>query len=299
MTSSPLARLAPFLFVFFWSTGFVGAKFGLPYAEPFTFLLVRMVITSLILGTVLLILGKAWPETPRQSGHIALSGVLIHAGYLGGIFMSIHLGLPAGLAALIAGLQPLMTAFAAQPVLGEQVSFRQWVGMVLGLLGISLVLGEKLAFDSETVFDGFGPMAIFSAVFAVCAITASSLYQKKNCAHMPLMSGTFIQYSAAALVYLVLALSFDTMKIQWTEEFVFALFWLIFVPSFGGITLLMWMIRHGEASKVASLFYLVPPLTALEAFFLFDEQLGLAAVTGMTIACLGVWMALRKSQRRP
>lgn len=289
-----MTRFIPLLFVFLWSTGFIGAKFGLPYAEPYTFLLVRMTLTSLILFGVILILRKPWPSSFKLSSHVAFSGILIHAGYLGGVFTAIKLGMPSGLVALIAGLQPLLTAFAAQPILGERVRAVQWGGLALGLGGIILVLSEKLDLSSPELFHGFDGWAVFAAIFAVCAITASSLYQKKFCTSMPMMTGTLIQYAAAGAVYALLALSFDTMEINWTGEFVFALFWLIFVPSFGGISLLMWMIKQGEASKVASMFYLVPPVTAVEAFFLFNETLGLSALAGMAIASLGVWLAVKK-----
>ncbi|SCA57110.1 DMT family permease [Candidatus Terasakiella magnetica] len=289
-----MTRYIPILFVFLWSTGFIGAKLGLPFAEPYTFLFIRMTITSAILLVVLLVLKKSWPSSWKLSSHVALSGVLIHCGYLGGVFTAIKLGMPSGLAALIAGLQPLLTAFAAQPVLGEKVKPVQWLGLSLGLAGIVLVLSEKLDLASNNLFDGFGPWAVVAAFFAVLSITASSLYQKKYCTDMPLMSGTFIQYCAAALLYSIAAVSFETMAVQWTGQFIFALFWLIFMPSFGAISLLMWMIKQGEASKVASLFYMVPPVTALEAFFLFDETLGLAALIGMAVASLGVWMAVKK-----
>lgn len=289
-----MIKYIPALFVFLWSTGFIGAKFGLPYAEPYTFLLVRMFLTSAILLVVLLALRKPWPDNWRLSGHVAMSGVLIHCGYLGGVFTAIKLGMPSGLVALIAGLQPLLTAFAAQPVLGERVKAIQWTGLVLGLFGVALVLSEKIDLQSQSLFADFGPLAVIFAFGAVVGITASSLYQKKFCTSMPMMSGTFIQYAAATAIYGVLAISFDTMEVQWTGEFIFALVWLIFVPSFGGITLLMWMIKQGEASKVASLFYLVPPVTAVEAYFLFGETLGIAALAGLGIASFGVWLAVKK-----
>ncbi len=289
-----MTRFIPALFVFFWSTGFVGAKFGLPYAEPFTFLFVRMLLTSAILLVVLLVLKKRWPDNWKISAHVAVSGILIHVGYLGGIFYAISLGLPSGLAALIAGLQPLITALAANPILGERIKIIQWIGLFLGIIGVVLVLSEKLDIQNPGLLDSFGIAAVIWAFGAVISITASSLYQKKYCTSMPLMSGTFIQYAAATIVYSGLAFGFETMQVNWTGEFLFALFWLIFVPSFGGISLLMWMIKQGAASKVASLFYLVPPLTAIEAYFLFDETLGLAALFGMVVVCIGVALTVRK-----
>lgn len=288
-----MTRFIPLLFVFLWSTGFIGAKFGLPYAEPYTFLFVRMTLTCVILLAVLLLLQKEWPRTRQLTGHVAISGILIHVGYLGGVFTAINLGLPSGLAALVAGFQPLLTAFIARPVLGEEVRPVQWAGLTLGIIGTVLVLSEKMDLQNTALFDGFPLSAVFIAFGAVLSITLSSIYQKKYCTTMPLMSGTFIQYFAACLIYGVLAFGLETMEIQWTGEFIFALFWLIFVPSFGAISLLMWMIKQGAASKVASMFYLVPAVTALEAFFLFGETLGLVALTGMIVVSIGVALAVR------
>jgi len=288
-----VTRFIPLLFVFLWSTGFIGAKFGLPYAEPYTFLFVRMTLTCVILLAVLLLLQKEWPRTRQLTGHVAISGILIHVGYLGGVFTAINLGLPSGLAALVAGFQPLLTAFIARPVLGEEVRPVQWAGLILGIIGTVLVLSEKMDLQNTALFDGFPLSAVFIAFGAVLSITLSSIYQKKYCTTMPLMSGTFIQYFAACLIYGVLAFGLETMEIQWTGEFIFALFWLIFVPSFGAISLLMWMIKQGAASKVASMFYLVPAVTALEAFFLFGETLGLVALTGMIVVSIGVALAVR------
>jgi drug/metabolite transporter (DMT)-like permease len=288
-----VTRFIPLLFVFLWSTGFIGAKFGLPYAEPYTFLFVRMTLTCVILLAVLLLLQKEWPRTRQLTGHVAISGILIHVGYLGGVFTAINLGLPSGLAALVAGFQPLLTAFIARPVLGEEVRPVQWAGLTLGIIGTVLVLSEKMDLQNTALFDGFPLSAVFIAFGAVLSITLSSIYQKKYCTTMPLMSGTFIQYFAACLIYGVLAFGLETMEIQWTGEFIFALFWLIFVPSFGAISLLMWMIKQGAASKVASMFYLVPAVTALEAFFLFGETLGLVALTGMIVVSIGVALAVR------
>lgn len=293
LTKTAWTALIPVLFVFLWSTGFIGAKYGLPYAEPFTFLFVRMALTSALLLLAIIFLKKSWPSSWRLSGHVAVSGILVHCGYLGGIFSAIALGMPSGLAALIAGLQPLLTAFAAYPLLGERVTSKQWTGLVLGLIGIGLVLSEKISGQTDSLFSGFGWDAIVFALIAVFGITASSLYQKKYCTAMPMISGTFIQYGAATLVYGALAIALETMKIQWTTEFILALTWLIFALSIGAISLLMLMIRQGEASKVASLFYLVPPVTAVEAYFLFDERLGLAALIGLGVTSIGVALAVR------
>lgn len=285
--------LIPALFVFLWSTGFIGAKYGLPYAEPFTFLFVRMVLTCALLFLAILFFKKSWPSSWRLTGHVAVSGILVHCGYLGGIFYAIALGMPSGLAALIAGLQPLLTAFAAYPMLRERVTGKQWIGLVLGLIGIALVLSEKISGQTDSLFSGFGWDAVIFALIAVLSITASALYQKRYCTTMPMVSGTFIQYCAAAVFYGIAAYALETMKIQWTTEFILALTWLILALSIGAITLLMLMIKQGAASKVASLFYLVPPVTAIQAYLLFDERLGLAALIGLGITSLGVALAVK------
>ena len=289
-----VSRAIPLLFVFLWSTGFIGAKLGLPYAEPYTFLFIRLLITSLLLFVCVLVLRKKWPQGWRLNAHISVSGLLIHGGYLGGVFTAIKLGMPSGLVALIAGLQPLITAILAGPLLGEKVSKLQWSGLLMGMAGVSLVLSEKLDFSNPQLFDGFGLAAVLFSFIAVFSITASSLYQKRYCTAMPMMSGTLVQYAATMILYFFLSLTFETGYVDWNAEFIFSLFWLIFVPSLGGITLLMWMIKQGQASKVASLFYLVPPVTAFEAFILFDEKLGIIALAGMGLASVGVWLAFKK-----
>lgn len=287
-----LATLAPILFVLLWSTGFVGAKFGLPYAEPFTFLWVRMVmVVGLLLGLAWL-LRSPWPRGWVLNLHIGVSGLLLHAGYLGGVFFAISRGMPAGLSALIVGLQPILTAVLAQLLLRERVNAVQWAGLLLGFVGVGLVVGEKA--------QGARILHIESSAFvaiglALLCTTFGTLYQKRFASQMPLIGGTVVQYVAASAGLFVLALLFrETMQIQWTPQFAFALGWLIVVLSIGAILLLMYLIRHNSASSVASLFYLVPPATALEAYFLFGEQLGLLALLGMGLAAVGVAMVVRR-----
>lgn len=295
LNSRSLTAFIPAAFVFLWSTGFIGAKYGLPYAEPFTFLFIRMVITSALLYVGIIALRKSWPVGWKLNAHVAISGILVHVGYLGAIFSAISLGMPAGLCALVAGLQPILTAFLARPMLGEKVNPRQWIGLILGLLGIFLVLGEKANLSNpDQIFNGFGWDAILFAVVGLFGITLGALYQKRYCTTMPMLSGTFVQYAAASVAYGLLAYGFETMDVQWTLEFSLAMGWLVIALSIGAITLLMIMIKEGEAAKVASFFYLVPPATALEAYFLFDEKMGGAALLGLFITSFGVALAVRK-----
>ena len=270
------------LFVLLWSTGFIGAKLGLPYAEPFTFLLIRFwLVTAMVL--VLAVVTRApWPRASRDAFHLIVTGILIHATFLSGVFSSMYNGVPAGVTALIVGMQPVLTAIAVGPVLGEKVNLRQWFGLGLGVIGVALVVQNKLSLNpSET--GGFA----WSAV-ALLGITAGTLYQKKFCSTLDLRTGTVIQYAAAGVVMLLAAPLFESMQVAWTGEFVFALLWLSLVLSVGAIFLLYVLIRRGKASSVASLFYLVPPCTALIAYFVFGETLGFAAILGMGIAVVGV-----------
>lgn len=292
ISSAGLAAM-PVIFVLLWSTGFIGAKFGLPFAEPFTFLFIRFVLTLLLLIPLVLAMRIPWPSSPMLWTHIAISGLLVHGAYLGGVFYGIYLGMPAGLAALLVGLQPLLTAAFAGPLLGEQLSWRQWVGLGLGLIGISLVLGSKLEIG-ETLFAGFGVNALLCVTAALIGISLGTLYQKRYCTSMPLLSGAVIQYLAAAALLGSGALLFESRQVEWSSSFVLTLAWLVLVLSIAAILLLMALIKKGEASRVASLFYLVPPVTALQAWWLFDERLPFLGMIGMLVAITGVVMVIRK-----
>jgi drug/metabolite transporter (DMT)-like permease len=287
-----LATLAPVIFVLLWSTGFVGAKFGLPYAEPFTFLWVRMLIVVALLGTFALATKAAWPSSWTLTAHAGVTGLLMHAGYLGGVFFAISRGLPAGLAALVVGLQPILTAILAQILLRERVNAVQWLGLLLGFVGVALVVGEKVVNARVAQIE---PSAFVAVFLALLCTTVGTVYQKRFGAQMPLVGGTVVQYVAACVGLLVLALLFrESMRLEWSPQFVFAMAWLVLVLSIGAILLLMYLIRHNSASSVASLFYLVPPAVALEAYFLFGERLGVLALLGMAVAMVGVALVVRR-----
>ncbi|MCC9620791.1 EamA family transporter [Thalassospira sp. MA62] len=286
-THPTFARAMPFLFVFLWSTGFVGAKFGLPYAGPFVFLFIRFVAVLILLVPVVFLMGAKWPARWQDALHIGVAGMLVHGVYLGGVFWAIDTGLPSGLAALIVGLQPVVTASVVGALLGERVSARQWAGLVLGLIGVGLVLLPKIG-------DGVGitPLGIGLAVVSLFAMTSGTLYQKRFCTGMDLLSGTVVQYIAASLVVGLVALIKEPLTVEWTTEFVLAMAWLVVVLSIGAIMLLMVMIKQGEATRVASMFYLVPPSAAFLAWILFDEQLGLIGLAGFAVAAVGVAMVM-------
>jgi len=276
--------LLPFLFVFLWSTGFVGAKFGLPYAEPLTFLLVRYLLVVALMTLLALTTRAPWPADARQVFHIGVTGVLVHAVYLGGVFMAIKHGLPAGVTALIVGMQPLLTACGAGFLLGERISPRQWLGLALGFVGVGLVVADKLGEVS------LAPM-LLPAVVALLGMTAGTLYQKRFCPHFDLRTGAVIQFLPTAIVTALVAWATESMKIDWTPSFVFALAWLVLVLSVGAISLLNVLIRGGSAVNVASLFYLTPPCTAIIAWLVFGEALAALALAGMVLAVSGVYLA--------
>lgn len=278
---------APTLFVFLWATGFIGSRLGIPFAEPFSFLAVRFAIVSALL-TLLALAGRArWPETWRDGGHILVAGLLLQATYLGGVFTAVEKGVPTSVVALITGLQPILTAFAVGPLLGERVSLRQWAGFLLGFLGVAMVVWERLGVGSGS------PLGYIAATCALLGITVGTLYQKRFCPALDPRTGTALQMGGAALAVALVALVFETRQIQWTGQFIFALGWLVLVLSIGAFNLLSYLIRHGQASRVTSLFYLVPPVTAVIGYALFDEVLSLLALGGMAVAIIGVALVNR------
>lgn len=284
----------PALFVWLWSTGFIGAKYGLPFAEPFTLLLIRMLITLVLLSGLAWLMNTRWPGW-RGAGHLAVTGLLVHGCYLGGVYYAIQGGMASGIVSLIVGLQPLVTAAAAVVILKESVSRRQWVGLGLGLVGVALVLLEK--FGASGAGSGFSPWSLLWVVFSLAGISMGTVYQKRHGTGADLVAGTLIQYAAAATFFAIGAFTLETREVEWSLQLQLSMAWLVCGVSIGAILLLMWLIRQGAASRVASLFYLVPPVTALEAFVLFDERLGGLAMAGGLVAITGV--ALVVTERKP
>jgi drug/metabolite transporter (DMT)-like permease len=282
---------SPALFVVLWSTGFIGMRMGSPFAEPFTFMMWRMAIVVTILALIVLAARAPWPASFAEAGHIAVAGLLVHATYLCGVLYAINLKLPLGYVALLTGLQPILTAVFAKLFLHEELSRRQWAGMVLGLAGVAMVVMSKFAPTKSNVTAS----ALGCAGIALVGITFGTLYQKRFCSHMDLRTGGVIQFSATGFVMLILALAVETRHVQWTGQFIFSLFWLAVVLSIGAISLFYLMIRRGAASKVASLFFLTPSVTAIMAFVLFDESLTWLAVVGLLVTAAGVALVMRSA----
>ena len=282
-----LIAATPLIFVISWSTGNIFTKLGLPHAEPFTFLAIRFALATLLLAVIALVFRAPWPSNPRVVGHILVAGSLVYTVYLCAVFVAIDQGVSTGTAALISGLQPILTACVVGRILGEMVTLRQWIGLALGLVGVTLVVWRKLAIDEGTEFG----MAF--ATLAMLGLTLGTIYQKRFCADMDLKSGTAIQLAGSAVAALVLAVFFETREVAWTSEFVFALSWLIVVLTVGAYMLLFYLLAIGAASKVASLFYLTPPTTAVMGYFVFNETFGVLALIGMAVAVVGYMMAVK------
>ena len=276
----------PGLFVLLWSTGFIGAKLGLPYVEPFTFLELRFLCVLALLLPLCWLTRAPWPS-PRRVMQMAVSGGLIQAGYLGGVFASLHHGMPAGVSALVTGMQPVFTAVLGGWLLRETVTPRQWLGLALGLGGVLLVVGDRI------VVEHLGALSVALSVFALLSITLGTLWQKRHGAGVDLRTGAAIQFMAAAVLIAPFTL-LESRAVQWSGEFVFALAWLTVVLSLGAIFLLLTLIKRGRATQVSSLFYLVPPTTALIAWPLFGETYSLAAAAGMGLAMLAVWLVTKR-----
>lgn len=274
-----IARLAPAVFVFLWSTGFIAAKYGMPYAEPLTFLWVRMASVVAILAVIALIWRPRWPNW-TEAGHCVVVGLLVHGLYLGGVFVAIAQGVPAGISALLPGLQPVLMATLASRWLGERVTAWQWAGLALGILGVLLVLNDRAIFGAGT------PLGWIASAVSLLGITIGTLYQKRFGGQIDWRSGNLVQYAAVTIFFLSGALVFETGGIRWSMEFILAMAWLVIVLSVFAVALMYWLIRRAAAANVASLFYLVPATTAFLAWLLFGERLNMLAIAGMAL-CAG------------
>ena len=296
-SSNRLIRAMPAVFVLIWSTGFNVAKFGLPYAPPLTFLVLRYAFSMVCFLIWIRFARARWPQGRQQWQHLAVTGVLMHAGYLGGVWVAVKGGMGSGLTALIVGLQPVLTAvwlsWAAAPAGTKsqaQVTPRQWTGLALGLGGLLLVVARKFGSSSEVT-----ALTLGCAVFALFSITAGTLYQKHFVQPTDVRSANVIQLAAALLVTLPFALM-EGETIVWNAEFMGAMAWSVLALTLGGSSLLYLLIQRGAATSVTSLLYLVPPTTAVMAWLLFGEAITLATVLGTAITAVGVSLVVRPAK---
>lgn len=288
-----LKKLAPGLFVLLWSTGFIGVKYGIPYAPPFYFVAIRMAIAALLIYVALVFLRRTQPITRAIIWPSTLIGLTLHGAYLGGCFFAVSRGLPAGITALIASLQPVLVSLFAARYLNEPLKAKAIAGLALGLIGLFVVVIPRLNIANS---NSISLISIFACVIGLLGGTSGTILQKKYGGAIPTLAGTAIQYSATAVVLLILALLFESPEIQWVPKFVGALAWLVLALSFGAILLLFFLLSHGSAASVSSLYYLVPAATAIEAYFFFDEHISPISMFGTLVTVLGVWLVVGKSK---
>jgi drug/metabolite transporter (DMT)-like permease len=288
-----LERYAPALFVFLWSTGFVGAKYIVPYAEPFTFLMIRYFLAALILFAIAYAFKQPLKLNKEQFKASFAVGMLLHVIYIGGVFYAVSLGVSAGISAVIVSIQPVLVSLLAVPLLGERVRWVQVVGLFLGVAGIALLLLPKVFQGDYTATTSIAGIVI--CVIALLGTSGGYLLQKKLGGEIPFLSGTGAQYAISAIAFAILSFSTEEQIIKWVPEFFFGLIWIVLMLSIASIVLLYGMLRTGSASKVSSLYYLVPPTAAVMAYFLFDEVIGIVGWIGMAFAGLGVVLVMRQA----
>lgn len=282
-------RIAPALFVLLWSSAFVGAKYGLPYTEPLTFMCLRFASVTLVFLALSLLFKAAWPDTWRETGHIALVGLLVQALYLSSTFLALDRGASVGFVALVLGLQPVLTVLVVSALPNGRVTPMQWLGVGLGFGGLVLVLWHKLDLGE---IDG---VSLVMVSMGVCFITIGTLYQRRFCSDMDMLSGNTIQAAVAASVTGLGAWFLEDFAVDWDTRFIGALAWMVVVVSLGAHSLLLLMLRQSQATKVASLFYLTPPTAAVMAYFVFGEALTILVLAGMAITAIGVALVVREN----
>ena len=288
-----LKKLAPGLFVFLWSTGFIGVTYGIPYSPPFYFIAIRMAIASLLLFIAISFLRRSQPLTRSILWPSTLIGLTLHGAYLGGCFFAASRGMPAGVVALIVSLQPVLVSLFAAKYLNEPLKARAVSGLILGLAGLFVVVIPRINMTGDNAISS---VAVAASVIGLLGGTSGTILQKKYGGAIPTLAGTSIQYAATALVLLVLALLFEEPNITWSPEFIGAMTWLVLALSFGAILLLFFLLSHGSAASVSSLYYLVPAVTAIMAFFMFDEHISVLSLIGTAITVVGVWLVVSKQK---
>jgi len=291
-----LERYAPALFVFLWSTGFIGAKYIVPYAEPFTFLTIRYVLAAAILFAIAYAFKQPLKLNREQFKASFAVGMLLHVIYIGGVFYAVSLGVSAGISAVIVSIQPVLVSLLAVPLLGERLRWVQVVGLFLGVAGIALLLLPKVFQGDYTASTSL--VGIFICVIALLGTSGGYLIQKKVGSDIPFLSGTGAQYAVSAIVFAVLSFATEEQIIEWVPAFIFGLAYIVLMLSIASIVLLYGMLRTGSASKVSSLYYLVPPVAAIQAYFLFGEVIGPIGIIGMALAAIGVVLVMRQTSEK-
>ena len=287
-----LVRLAPILFPLIWSTGWIVARYTVDFADPLAFLCVRYLCAGLALGAFAFYAGAQWPRTRMEVTHAMVSGVLLHAIYLGGVWWAIEQGVPASISALLAALQPIMTAFLAPALVGERIGLARWSGVIIGFVGICLVLAPKLVgLDPKQLNAALVPIGV--NFVAMAGVTAGTFYQKRFIHTGDLRSVATLQYVGALLAGVPMAALAGGFRINWTPTAFAVLAWSVLALSIGAIALLLLLIRRGEVSRSAQLIFLVPPLSTLQAHFLFGENLSAVQIVGMALTACGVALAAR------
>lgn len=289
-----LLRAAPIIFVILWSTGWISARAAAPYADPLTFLAVRFAFAAAALAMIAAVFGARWPTNPRDLAHLAVSGMLMHGLYLGGVWWAISEGVPTAMSGLIAAVQPILTAWLAPWLLGETITARQWLGIAIGFVGISLTLSTGLVGITGAALEGaMVPLAV--NIGAMVAVTFGTFYQKRFVATGDLRATTALQYVFAALAVGAAAPLLEDLRLVWNVQTVATMAWSVLGLSIGAIGLFMLLIRHGAVSRAATLIYLIPPAVAIETFLIFDETLSWLQMAGIAVTAVGVALAVRRA----
>ena len=289
-----IRAVTPLIFVLLWSTGFIGAKYILPYAEPFVFLTIRYFFATLILVALAKIMKESLKISKAAIKQSMIVAVFLHVIYIGGVFYAVSINISAGITAVIVSLQPILVSLLAIPLLGERLSYRQVFGLALGFIGVLFLLSPKL-FEGD-LSTGFSTFGIICCVLALLGTTGGYLLQKKGGADIPFLAGTAVQFATSTIIFAIAAVIFEPLTVDITLEFVLALTWIVVALSIGSIFLLYYLLRRDSASSVSSLYYLVPPLTALQAYFFFEEKIKGIGLIGMVLAALGTLIVTRNSK---
>jgi drug/metabolite transporter (DMT)-like permease len=289
-----IRAITPLIFVLLWSTGFIGAKYILPYAEPFVFLTIRYFFATLILVVLAKILKESLKISKAAIKQSMIVAVFLHVIYIGGVFYAVSIDISAGITAVIVSLQPILVSLLAIPLLGERLSYRQVFGLALGFIGVLFLLSPKL-FEGD-LSTGFSTFGIICCVLALLGTTGGYLLQKKGGAGIPFLAGTAVQFATSTIIFAIAVVIFEPLTVDITLEFVLALTWIVVALSIGSIFLLYYLLRRDSASSVSSLYYLVPPLTALQAYYFFDEKIKGIGLIGMVLAALGTLIVTRNSK---